>query len=822
MELKKDNNNTKEMPARYDPKVSEKKWVEYWDEKKVFDFDKSNLDKDKVYSIDTPPPYASADHLHVGHAMHYSQFEFVARYKRMRGFNVLFPMGFDDNGLPTERFVEKKYKVNKSTISRSEFIKMCIEETQKVGQSYKKMWSHVGLSVDWSLLYSTISPYAQKIAQRSFIDLYNKKRLERTDEPVMWCARCQTAIAQADLDDIQKNSKFSDIKFKFKEDNSDIIISTTRPELIPACVGLFVHPDDDRYKNYVGKKAIVPLFDYEVPIMTDESVAMDIGTGFMMVCTWGDSEDVEKTKKNKLEPRLVIDEKGIMNDLAKGFKGMKLIEARKAILEDLESKGLITDQKDISHVTNVHERCQTPIEFYKTPQWFIKILDKKEELLKQVDKINWYPKYMKIRAQHWIENLKWDWCISRQRFYGIPFPVWYCVDCGKVNLPDESELPVNPMEQSPLNKCECGSGNFEPEKDVMDTWMTSSLTPQIALKWSEEDSMMKNLFPSSLRPQGHDIIRTWAFYTIIKSYYHENSVPWTDIMISGHGQDSKGKKMSKSLGNVVSVNDAIDKYSADALRFWAASVSLGDDLPYMEKDLVTGTKIVNKLWNASKFAIMHLNDYNMEKPDLKIIDKWLLSKLHKVIKISTDNFDKYEYSKAKLETEKFFWHTLCDNYLEISKDRLYNPEIYGVEARQSAQSTLYTGFLSVLKLFAPIMPFITEEVYNLYFKENEGDISIHNSSWPVFDETMIDEVAIRSGDIVVDLVGVVRKYKSENNLSLKEELSTLTIKCSDDDKVLIESVIDDIKSTTKVKEIVFGETDMMTCSNFEINVGIIK
>ena len=280
--------------------------------------------------------------------------------------------------------------------------------------------------------------------------------------------------------------------------------------------------------------------------------------------------------------------------------------------------------------------------------------------------------------------------------------------------------------------------------------------------------------------------------------------------------------MSKSLGNVVSVNDAIDKYSADALRFWAASVSLGDDLPYMEKDLVTGTKIVNKLWNASKFAIMHLNDYNMEKPDLKIIDKWLLSKLHKVIKISTDNFDKYEYSKAKLETEKFFWHTLCDNYLEISKDRLYNPEIYGVEARQSAQSTLYTGFLSVLKLFAPIMPFITEEVYNLYFKENEGDISIHNSSWPVFDETMIDEVAIRSGDIVVDLVGVVRKYKSENNLSLKEELSTLTIKCSDDDKVLIESVIDDIKSTTKVKEIVFGETDMMTCSNFEINVGIIK
>ncbi|MBW2975627.1 valine--tRNA ligase [Candidatus Woesearchaeota archaeon] len=785
-----------ELPKHYNPKEAEPKWQKYWEDNKIFIFDKKS--KKPVYSIDTPPPYASADHLHVGHAMHYSQFEFVARFRRMTGFNVFFPMGFDDNGLPTERFVEKKYKIDKSSISRSEFIKLCLKETEKVGKSYKKMWSDVGLSVDWSLLYTTISPFCQKIAQKSFIELYKKKRLRRVEEPIMWCTKCQTAIAQADLEDLEKSSKFSDVKFKFKENGSEIIIATTRPELIPACVALFVNPKDKRYSNHVGKKAVVPMFDYEVPILADEAVDMEVGTGFMMVCTWGDIEDVEKWKRHNLDTRLVIDEKGIMNNLAGKYEGMTLKDARKAILGDLEEKGLIAGQKDIQHVTNVHERCNTPIEIFKTPQWFIRVLDKKDELLKQINKINWYPKHMKIRAEHWVQNLKWDWCISRQRFYGIPFPVWYCRKCKEVILPDEKDLPVNPIEQKPKNRCRCGCDDAEPEKDVMDTWMTSSLTPQITLKWGEKEGRMQKDFPMSLRPQAHDIIRTWAFYTIVKAYYHENDIPWKDIMISGHGQDPNGRKMSKRLGNVVTANQAIEKYSADALRFWAASVTLGEDLPYMEKDLVTAQKFITKLWNASKFAIMHLEDYTGEKPKLEIIDRWLISKLSRIIRSSTESFSKYEYSRTRTDVENFFWHEFCDNYLEIIKDRLYNPDRRGKEARKSAQYGLYNTLLAILKMMAPIMPHITEEIYHLYFKSIEKSKSIHISSWPSPQKT--DEKAEKAGDVAVYALQKARQAKSEKNLSLKTPLKNLFVK-GKITKEEFDMVKDDLTAATRTEKI---------------------
>ncbi|MFC1697514.1 valine--tRNA ligase [Nanoarchaeota archaeon] len=826
-ESNKDSNseksNEKEIPKRYDPKLSEPKWQKFWEDNTTFKFDEKDGERE-VYSIDTPPPYASADHLHVGHAMHYSQFEFVARFKRMRGFNVLFPMGFDDNGLPTERFVEKKHKVDKSTISRSDFIKLCLDETEKVGQKYKQMWTGVGLSVDWSLLYSTISPYCQKIAQRSFIDLFKKDRLKRIDEPVMWCVKCQTAIAQADLEDLQKHSKFSDVKFKFAEDDSDIVISTTRPELIPACVALFVHPDDNRYKNYVGKKAKIPLFNYEVPILEDESVAMDVGTGFMMVCTWGDVEDVEKWKKYKLDTRLVINEEGKMNELAGKYKGMTLNDARKAILDDLDAEGLVPEQKDIQHVTNVHERCNTPIEFFKTPQWFIRLLDKKKELVKQVEKINWYPAHMKIRGIHWIENLKWDWCISRQRFFGIPFPVWYCKKCSEVILPDDSDLPVNPTEQKSNKKCKCGSEESIPEEDVMDTWMTSSMTPQIALRWGEKNSLMEKHYPMSLRPQGHDIIRTWAFYTIVKSYFHENNIPWKDIMISGHGQDPKGKKMSKRIGNVVTVNEAIDKYSADALRFWAASVTLGEDLPFMEKDLLTGQKTITKLWNATKFALMHLKDYQLGKPDkIEAFDRWIIARFNQVLKIGTDNFDKYEYSKCKNEVENLFWNVFCDYYLEICKDRLYNPDKRGEDSRLSAQFALYNVLLGIIKMFSPIMPHITEELYHLYFNEKEGIKSIHNSKWPE-DIIETDNADHFNGNVAADIIAAVRKYKSENKLAMNAPLKKLFVH-SEDEKIDLKKIVEDFKedlsAVLKAEEIELNKDKVsIPCSKFAVEIGI--
>jgi valyl-tRNA synthetase len=673
-----------------------------------------------------------------------------------------------------------------------------LEETKRVGETYRKMWTDVGLSVDWSLLYTTISPFCQKIAQRSFIELYKAQRLERADEPIMWCVKCQTALSQADLEDMEKSSTFYDVKFKFKHDGSDIIIATTRPELIPACVALFVNPKDERYRNYVGKTAIVPIFDYEVPILEDETVDMEVGTGFMMVCTWGDIEDVNKWRKYNLDARLVIDDKGIMNELAGKYKGMSINETRKAIAEDLEKEGLVWGKKDIKHVVNVHERCGTPIEIFKAPQWFIKILNKKRELLDQVNKINWYPEFMKKRIENWIENLSWNWCISRQRFYGIPFPIWYCKKCNNVILADEDELPVNPIEQKPNKKCKCGSNEFEPETDVMDTWMTSSMTPQIVLRWGEKDNMMKE-FPMSLRPQAHDIIRTWAFYTIVKAYYHENTIPWKDIMISGHGLDIKGKKMSKRKGNIITANDVIEKYSADALRCWAATVKLGNDLPYNEKDVVTGQKLLTKLWNASRFVSQFIS--KSKKPELKIMDSWLLSKLMRLVKISTESFEKYEYSDSKREMENFFWHTFCDKYLEIVKYRAYSED-------DSADWTLYKSLLTILKLFSPIIPFITEEIYQKMFRLDENDVSIHISSWPEFENEYIDDEIEESGDLAVAIISSLRQYKSSKGLALNSEVEKLTVECDGDTMKKLENTLEDIKGTMKVNNIEFGKGEI--------------
>lgn len=788
-----------ELPQNYDPKVSEPKWMKYWLENKIFKYDEKS--KKPIFSIDTPPPYASADHLHVGHGMHYSQFEFVARFQRMNGKNVYFPMGYDDNGLPTERFVEKKYKINKSKIKRAEFIKLCLEETEKTGQTYYNLFTKLGFSIDWDLLYHTIGDNARRVAQKSFITLYKKGRMERMDYPTLWCTQCQTTIAQADLENVELKSHFNDLVFKCGKDN--LVISTTRPEMLPACVGLFFHPDDKRYKHLKGKFAKVPLFDYEVPLLVDESVSLDKGTGLMMVCTFGDKEDVEKWHKYNLQLRIIFDEAGKMNELAGKYAGLSIKDARKEITEELKAKGLLLKQQDISHPVNVHERCGTEIEFMKKAQWQIMVLDKKEELIEMAQKVNWYPEHMKVRYEHWVKNLQWNWGISRQRYYGVPFPVWYCKDCGAILLPEEKDLPVDPREEKYKDKCDCGSTNIVPEMDVMDTWMTSSCSPEINARWGAKDERKKFL-PMSLRPQAHDIIRTWAFYTIVKSYYHHNDVPWNDIMISGHGQDPHGQKMSKSKGNFVVAEQIIGKYSADAFRYWAASAKLGDDLPFQEKDVLTGQKFVNKLWNASKFSSMHLNEYKpaSKKPKLEAFDKWLLSKMQKIIKESTENFEKYEYSKSKHETEKFFWQVFCDNYLEICKDRLYNPDKRGEDAKESAQYSLYTSLLNIIKLLAPITPHITEEIYQLYFSRIDGAVSVHVSSWPGYDQSLIDEKSESMGDKLIEVIAKVRKYKSESHVSLKEPAKVLAL---DLDEESVKPFLEDLKAATKAETVKFGK-----------------
>jgi len=779
---------------KYDFKESEKKWIKFWIEKGIYNFDPKS--KKEIFSIDTPPPYVSASHLHVGHAMHYSQFEFIARYKRMRGYNVFFPMGFDDNGLPTERYVEKKYKIDKSKTKREDFTKLCLKETEEGRKNYEELWNSLGFSVDWNLTYSTINDHCTKIAQKSFLDLYKKGLLKRKDIPIIWDTKLQTSLAQADLEDVEQESYFNDIIFKCGD--KDLIISTTRPELLPACVALFFNPDDERYKPLEGKKAKVPLFDYEVPIMKDESVDIDKGTGLMMVCTFGDKEDIEKWMKYKLPLRIVITKDGKMNESAGKYEGLKIKEAREKIIEDLKEANLLIKQEKIKHVVNVSERSGAEIEFIKSEQWVIDLLNHKDELIKQADKINWYPEYMKVRYKHWVENLQWDWVISRQRYYGVPFPVWYKKDNGEVVLPSEDELPVDP--RSGYVPKGYKKEDLIPEEDVMDTWMTSSLTPQINARWGEKDEL--DLLPISLRPQAHDIIRTWAFYTIVKAYYHDKSIPWKDIIISGHGLDPKGRKMSKSLGNFVEAKDVVEKYSADALRFWAAGASLGKDLSYREEDVKVGFKTLTKLWNANKFALMHLEDFSLEKVELEAIDKGILSRFNDLVKEVGELFEKYEYAKSKLLTESFFWAQICDNYLEIAKDRLYNPDVRGKESRKSAQYTLYYLMLNTLKLFAPIMPFITEEIYQEGYKGWDDKESIHISGWPEFDKDLKDEAAEKIWDKFIEVLSEVRQAKAKANKSLKEEV---VLVLNEEDHKLLLPCLEDLKAVTKAKEIVVGE-----------------
>jgi valyl-tRNA synthetase len=600
------------------------------------------------------------------------------------------------------------------------------------------------------------------------------------------------------------------------------VISTTRPELLPACVGLFYHPEDDRYKQLKGKFAKVPLFDHEVLILADESVQKEKGTGLMMVCTFGDKEDIEKWHKYNLPLRIAITEQGRMNNLAGKYEGKKLKEARQEIMLDMKEQKLLAGQKEIMHAVNVHERCGTEVEFLKKQQWQIKVLNNKEELIEIANQINWYPQHMKVRYEHWVKNLQWNWGISRQRYYGVPFPVWYCQKCGKVLLPAEKELPVDPREMKYKGKCSCGSLEAAAEMDVMDTWMTSSCTPEINADWGAKEER-KRFMPMSLRPQAHDIIRTWAFYTIVKSYYHHNKIPWENIMISGHGQDSKGLKMSKSKGNFVVAEEVIEKYSADAFRYWAASVKLGDDLPYQEKDVLTGQKFATKLWNACKFSLPHLEDYSSGNEIKEVFDLWILSKLQRVIKESTESFEKYEYSKSKAEVEKFFWHDFCDQYLEIVKDRLYNPAVRGKEARRSGQEGLYRSLISIIKMMAPIMPHVTEEVYQWYFAEAEGKESVHASSWPEADEKLINEEMEAAGDLGVDVINAIRKYKSEQKMSMKEELEEVVLIGEEKGfEKLMKLMESDIKAVMKVKKVSYSGETSFESEKFKVKVGVGK
>ncbi|MFA5176491.1 MAG: valine--tRNA ligase [Candidatus Nanoarchaeia archaeon] len=774
------------MPSQnYDFKASEKKWKEYWEKNKVYKFDINS--KKPIYSIDTPPPYISGK-MHIGHAFSYSQQDFIARYQRMSGKNVFYPFGTDDNGLPTERFVEKMNNVKSINMDRATFIELCLKTLKETTFGFIQDWKDIAMSADFNIYYSTIDKPTQKVSQKSFIDLFKQGDIYVQEFPTLWCVDCRTTVAQAELEDKHLESLFSTLKFK--ANGKDLLIATTRPELLPACVAVFVNPTDDRYKNLVGKKAKVPLFNFEVPIIADESASIEKGTGVLMVCSYGDKYDAQAITKHKLSPKIIFNQDGTLN--FGNYKGLKIREARKQILEDLKNANLITEQKPISHIVNVHDRCGTEIELLPTKQWFIKILDKKKKLIEQGKKINWYPEFMFKRYENWVQGLEWDWSISRDRHFGIPIPVWECEKCKEIILPLEKELPIDPLQTK--KKCPKCKQDAKGEEKVLDTWATSSLSPQIA------SSLVNNKvkIPFSLRPQAHDIIRTWAFYTITKSFLHEKEIPWKDITISGY-VTMGGEKMSKSKGNIIDPRQVLDKYGTDALRFWAAGSKLGEDLDYQEKDLVTGQKLITKLWNASKFVEMHLQDYKeKENKKLEKFDEWLLIKLNNLIKECTEEFESYSYSKPKQKLENFFWHIFCDNYLEIVKDRLYNPDKRGKESRLSAQYTLHKTLICLLKMLSPITPFITEEIYQETLKKKE---SIHLTSWPEYDKKN-DKKLEEQGDLVLEIINEVRQFKTKNNKSMKEPV-IITIE-KKNEKV-IKEFYDDLKAVTSAKDIKFGD-----------------
>ena len=758
------------MDNKYDSKRVENKWQKYWEDSRTYAFSpKSNK---KVFSIDTPPPTVSGK-MHIGHAFSYSQEDFIARFQRMKQ-GVFYPFGTDDNGLPTEKLIENLKNVKSKDMSRSDFINLCLKTLKEITPDFVNDWKKLGISCDYHTTYSTINDNVRRLSQKYFIELYNKGLVYKKTFPTIWDIKFQTPVAQAELEDKSKSSIFSTLRFEVN--GKELPIATTRPELLGACVAVFVNPKDKRYKHFVGRKAKVPIFNHEVPIIADDSADMEKGSGVLMVCSYGDKYDVDAVNRHKLNPKIIINKDGTLN--IKPYEGLTIKKAREKILEDLKKKNLIIDQREVEHVVNVYEKSGEEIEFLPTEQWFIKILDKKKQLIKQGEKVIWHPEFMFKRYKNWVEGLEWDWSVSRERHFGIPIPFWHCSKCDEIILPKDSELPVDPIEIE--KKCPKCRIKAIPEKNVLDTWVTSSLTPQIA------SSLFGNKIeiPYSLRPQGHDIIRTWAFYTIARSYLHESKIPWKDIMISGF-VTLEGRKMSKSKGNVISPQEVMEKYGADCMRFWAAGSKLGEDLAYNEKDLLTGQRFLTKLWNASRFSLMFLENYEIKKVKLEPFDEYFLFKLDELISEVTKSFDNYDFSQAKRSLDSFFWNYFCDNYLEIVKKRLYND--LGNKTR-SAKFTLHKMLVTILKLYAPIVPHVVEEIYSNFSKE-----SIHISEWPKYEKLKENKL----GDEALKIISDVRKFKADNQKSLKEEVK-LTI-----DKNL-ESFKDDLESVCNAK-VSFGK-----------------
>ncbi len=844
-----------ELPQSYDHHQSEARWSAHWENLGIHRWDPRRA-RSETFIVDTPPPTVSGS-LHMGHVFSYTHTDVIVRYQRMTGKNILYPMGWDDNGLPTERRVQNKFailcnpnlsyredwaptepageKPEYHEVSRRNFIEACSVVTRSDEAAFEELWRRLALSVDWSQQYATIDDHCRRISQRSFLDLVAKGLVYNVESPTMWDITFRTALAQADLEDRPMKGAFHEIRFGV-EGGGEFVIATTRPELLVSCIAVVAHPDDSRYQPLFGRRAVTPLFGALVPILPSPHADPEKGSGIMMVCTFGDAADVEWWKTSGLPIKQVIGLDGRLQPVDfrsdpfrstaperaeqayAALQGKTSVRARGAVAELLAQPGsaadgrataLVSEPKAIEHPVKFYEKGDAPIEFITTRQWFVRILEHRAALLAQGERIAWHPDHMRLRYTHWVQGLNQDWCISRQRFFGVPFPVWYPIDQRGVVQYDrplmasESQLPVDPFTDVPDGYREeqrNAPGGFTGDRDVMDTWATSSLTPQISSFWGLDGARHRSAFPADIRPQSHEIIRTWAFYTIVKAWMHEGTIPWSNVIISGWILDPDRKKMSKSKGNVVTPQALLDQHSSDAVRYWAARARLGVDTAFDEKVFLSGRKLTTKIFNASKFVLSMVGDHELANHVItEELDRSFVAELREVIGSCTEAFQNFEYAGALQATETAFW-SFCDHYVELVKARAYDES--APDGRRSAVATLQWSLRTFLRLFAPFLPYITEEVWSWRFAAAESKPSVHVASWPDVAEVADVPPPAETGAFAMaaQVLGEIHHCKSKAQRSLKWPVAKLSVTGSAKQLSQIRSVAGDVSRAGRIRD----------------------
>ena len=816
-----------------------------WERDGIYRFDRT-AERENIFSIDTPPPTVSGS-LHMGHVFSYTHTDTLARFWRMRGKSVFYPMGWDDNGLPTERRVQNYYGVSCDPslkyianfeppfrgdppkdsraipISRPNFIELCDELTAQDEKVFEDLFRRLGLSVDWSLLYTTISEHSRRTAQSAFLRNLERGEAYTQEAPTLWDVDFGTAVAQAELEDRERPGAFHKLKFHVPDESrSEFVVETTRPELIAACVGLVAHPDDARYQHLFGKVAHTPIFNVEVPVFAHPLAQQDKGSGIAMVCTFGDLTDVIWWRELNLstrptigrDGRFVADAPDIMSDKAKlqyaRLAGKTVKQAQTLTVEILRETGeLIDEPRAIMHAVKFYEKGDRPLEIVTSRQWYIRNGGRDEKLrdnlLARGDELTWHPDFMQHRYANWVGGLNGDWLVSRQRYFGVPIPLWYRLDAhGEIIydnplVPTVDQLPIDPSTDLPSGFVaeQRGAANgFTGDPDIMDTWATSSLTPQIAGRWIDDQDLFTRVFPMDVRPQGHDIIRTWLFATMVRSNFEHNQAPWKNAALSGWILDPDRKKMSKSKGNVVTPSDLFDQYGSDAVRYWAACARPGVDTTFSEEQMKVGRKLATKLLNLTKF-VLGAGELTVGSKPTELIDHAMLARLAAVVDEATVALEQFDYARALERTESFFWW-FCDDYVELVKTRAYSP---GQESA-SARSSLHRALGVLQRLLAPMLPFATEEVWSWL----ETD-SIHLAAWPTTQETLADFVASDDASSLLDatcvVLAAVRRSKTEAKVSQRAEVSQLVVTAPLETIELLKANIVDLRNAGALQEITF-------------------